>query len=300
MLIAGAVFSCATANAADLPPAPRLPAPPPPVSDFAGWYLRGDVGLGLNATAPELQDLPDPIVTGIANGFLSHAASQSFNNTTLSSSGMVDVGLGYQFNDWLRVDGTVEYRGGANLQSLFALTDPASPAFGGPLQYADFYRANVSSVIGLVNGYLNLPSWYGISPFIGAGVGVASNSVSGFTDQGFGYADFTSLGATGGYFSNASKTSFAWALMAGLDFTITPNLKLEFGYRYLNYGLITTGGSNCLAGNNGGVFSAANCSGGAPNYISSRNKLASNDFRLGLIYMLGEAPAAAEPVMARY
>ena len=81
-----------------------------------------------------------------------------------------------------------------------------------------------------------------------------------------------------------------------------PNLKLEFGYRYLNYGSIGTGGSNCLAGNNGGTFSAANCNGGVVNYISSRNTLASNDFRLGLIYTLGEPlpTPAPTPIVTRY
>jgi opacity protein-like surface antigen len=297
-----AAATCGWANAADLPPAPPLPPPPMAVTEFGGWYLRGDVGLGVNAAAPELQNTPDPIAAGVASGFLSPSATQAFNNSTLSPSGMIDVGAGYQFNPWFRVDGTFEYRGGAGLQSLYTLTDPASPYFGGPLQYADFYRANVSSFIGLLNGYANLGNWYGISPFIGAGLGLADNNVSGFTDQGFGYADYTSLGPAGGYFSNGSKTSFAWALMAGLDFNISPNLKLEFGYRYLNYGSIATGGSNCLAGNNGGTFSLANCTGGVPNYVSSRNMLASNDFRLGLIYMLAEPlqPPPPSPIVTRY
>ena len=66
----------------------------------------------------------------------------------------MDVGVGYQFNPWFRVDGTLEYRAGANLQSLYTLTDPASPAYYGPAQFADFYRADVSSFIGLVNGYV--------------------------------------------------------------------------------------------------------------------------------------------------
>jgi opacity protein-like surface antigen len=303
LAIAGAAAAtCGWASAADLPQPPPLPPPPVAVAEFGGWYLRGDVGLGVNAAAPELQNTPDPIATGVASGFLSPAATEAFNNSTLSPFGMIDVGAGYQFNPWFRVDGTFEYRGGAGLQSLYTLTDPASPSFGGPLQYADFYRANVSSFIGLLNGYANLGNWYGISPFVGGGVGVADNNVSGFTDQGLGYADYTSLGPAGGYFSNRSRTSFAWALMAGLDFNISPNLKLEFGYRYLNYGSIGTGGSNCLAGNNGGTFNNVNCNGGVANYISSRNTLASNDFRLGLIYMLGEAPSPPPPtpIVTRY
>ncbi len=295
-----AAACCGLANAADLPPAPKLPQPALATEDFGGWYLRGDVGVGVSAAAPQLEIAPDPLSGGLASGFLSASARQAFNNTTLSPFGMIDVGGGYRFNDWFRMDGTFEYRGGADLQSLFTLTDPASPYFGGPLQSADFYRANVSSFIGLINGYVNLGAWFGLSPFVGAGVGVADNKVSGFTDQSLAFADFTSLGPGGGYFANGSKTAFAWALMAGFDFDVSPNLRLEFGYRYLNYGSIATGGSNCLASGGGEAFSAASCAGGGVNTISSRRRLASNDFRIGLIYMLGEAPSSAPPVVARY
>jgi opacity protein-like surface antigen len=294
-----AVASRGLAQAADLlPPAPTLPPPAP--EGFGGWYLRGDVGFGVAAARPNLQNEPDPVATGVSSGFLSPYASESFNNTTLSSSGMFDFGVGYRFNNWFRVDGTVEYRGGANLESLYTLTDAASPAFGGALQYADFYRADVSSIVGLVNGYVDLGTYWGMTPFVGAGLGFADNMVSGFTDQGFGYSIFGPLGLSGGYFSNGSKTNFAWALMAGLDFDVTPNLRLEVGYRYLNYGSVTTGGSNCLAGALGGAFNAANCNGGVANYVSSRNMLGSNDFRIGLIWMLGEPAARPAPVVARY
>jgi opacity protein-like surface antigen len=293
-----AVGSSGAARAVDLPPAPRLPSPAPAAEDFSGFYLRGDVGAGINV-APNLETTPNPVATGVASGYLSPFASQAFNNTTLSPSGMIDFGAGYQFNNWFRADATLEYRGGAALQSLFTLTDPASPAFGGPLQYADFYRGDVSSLVGLVNGYVTLPEVWGVAPFVGAGIGFADNMVSGFTDQSLAYASFGSVGSSGGYFSNNSKTNFAWALMAGLDFALAPNLKLEFGYRYLNMGSISTGGSNCLAGAAGGAFNAVNCNGGVLNHVRSRNALASNDIRIGLIWMLG-APAASAPISARY
>ncbi len=88
--------------------------------------------------------------------------------------------------------------------------------------------------------------------------------------------------------------------MAGLDFNVTPNLRLELGYRNLNYGSIKTGASNCLAGAAGGVFSAANCNGGVANYVSSRSTLASNDVRIGLIWLLGAPVPPPAPVVARY
>jgi opacity protein-like surface antigen len=291
-----AVASGGLAGAADLlPPIPSLPSSTPAVEDFSGWYLRGDVGAGINAAPPDLEILPDPRATGVSRGLLSASATQSFNNSTLSSSGVIDFGVGYQFNSWFRMDGTLEYRGGATLQSLYTLTDPVSPVYG-PLQYGDFYRGDVASYVGLINGYLNIGTYAGISPFVGAGIGFSDNMLSGFTEQGIATSYYGSYPA-GGYYSNGSKTSFAWALMAGLDFNISPNLKFEFGYRYLNIGSIGTGQANCLAGAFGGAFNSQACNGGVATHIGSRRTLASNDIRLGLIWLLG---APATPISTRY
>jgi hypothetical protein len=85
------------ARAADLPPAPSLPLLSPSEAEFGGWYLRGDVGASANATAPEFRIAPDAFTPGVAGGFISGAATQTFGNTTLSPFGMVDIGGGYQF-----------------------------------------------------------------------------------------------------------------------------------------------------------------------------------------------------------
>ena len=84
-----AVAPAGSAEAADLPPVPKLPAPE--AEEFSGWYLRGDLGLGVAAARPELQNVPNPVATGVSAGLLSPAASQAFNNTTLSSFGMIDA-----------------------------------------------------------------------------------------------------------------------------------------------------------------------------------------------------------------
>ena len=80
------------ARAADLPPAPSLPEAESGPAAFGGWYLRGDVGGGVNTTAPELKVAPGPIVAGPAGGFISGAATETFNYTTVSPFGMIDVG----------------------------------------------------------------------------------------------------------------------------------------------------------------------------------------------------------------
>jgi opacity protein-like surface antigen len=282
------------ATAADLlPPPPELP-PPPIIQEFSGWYLRGDVGLAVNSWAPSLGISPDPVAAGRASGFLDANANNSFNNSTLSSSALFDVGVGYQVNNWFRADVTGELRGGGELQSLETLNDFTS--IRNNKQFADFYRANTSSAIGLVNAYANLGTWFGVTPFVGAGVGVAYNRLSGFTDTGFSAQSANGIFPTGGYASDHSTTNLAWALMAGLDFNVTQNLKLELGYRYLNYGSFTSGAINCLNGT--GQGNGFNCT---PNTISTKT-LASNDVRIGLRWMIGDsyAPPPPEPLVRRY
>lgn len=310
ILAGGAVLAltCAAAAADLLPPAPAMepPASPAPV-EFSGWYLRGDLGIGMSAIAPNIVQTPDPIASAAPGYFLGTPTDGSYNNS-ISAAGMFDVGLGYQVNNWFRFDVTGEYRGGSNFQSLFVINAPGNQcltnpcgAGANPTQLSDFYRGDISSMVGLVNGYVDMGTWYGITPYVGAGVGVARNTLFGLTDEAqISYTSSTgdiTSGPAGGYAKDSSKWNFAWALMAGLDFNVTQNLKLELGYRYLDLGKFGSGQMNCLNGTGGGGGFAC-----TESPIASKNDMAFNDFRLGLRWMIGEEPAFAPeaPLVRKY
>jgi opacity protein-like surface antigen len=125
MLAGGALIALSRAAvAADLlPPAPALEPPPPAAAEFNGWYLRGDVGLGANASTPKLADSVGEAAT----------ATDNFYNPTISASGIFDLGFGYQFNNWFRADVTEEYRGGGHFQALEVVSDTTAKD-----QWADF------------------------------------------------------------------------------------------------------------------------------------------------------------------
>jgi opacity protein-like surface antigen len=283
--------SSGCASAVDLPPAPALPAATASSEEFSGWYLRGDVGAGFEP-APDL-GTASAVAPGIALPVLSPFAASSFGGATLTPSGTVDAGVGYVLlPPWLRMDGTLEYRFGARLQSFYAISDPAPLAGAGSFRAADQLRAGVSSIVALVNGYVDLGDYWGAKPFVGAGIGVADNALSGVSDRGFAVLGAGAAVPVGGVFSNASRTNFAWALTAGLDFDITPDLKLEISYRYLNLGSIAVGGVHCFPG-------VQACLGGAGG-ASSRNTLASSDVRIGLIWLVPEPQSAPAPVVASY
>jgi opacity protein-like surface antigen len=305
IIAGGAFFALArSAGAADLlPPPPALEPPPPAEMAFNGWYLRGDVGIGASANTPAFMQTPDPIAVGGA-GYDAFATDGSHNNS-ISAAGIFDLGVGYQFNNWFRGDITGEYRGGSRLQSLFLINDSTQSVANNPSQEADFYSGDLSSIVGLINGYADLGNWYGVSPYIGAGVGFARNTLSGLSDQSQ-ITNFTGVGSNGndyftgpagGISSEHSRWNFAWALMAGLSFDVTQNLELDLGYRYLDLGKVSSNAFNCLNGSgaSGGLTACESA-------IQSKRDVAYNDFRIGLRWMIGEASYAPQqaPLVRKY
>jgi opacity protein-like surface antigen len=285
LIIATLAAACATsgAKAADLlPPPPPIEAPPPgPCCGSVGWYLRGDVGVG----ALQMSDWRSTLQPYDETG-------QPFSGTLGSATkyvgdqGFAGGGVGYQFNSWFRADLTGEYRTDANYHAYIPNAYNNGTCANGTncLFAVDSYNANIGSTVFLANGYLDLCNCSGITPFVGFGVGFAAHRFTGLTDIGLGASN-------GGYgvAPDASPVEFAWAAMAGLGFNITPNLKLEIGYRYLDMGRLSSNPIQCA--NPQGCFLERH----------SFN-LASNDVRLGFRYLIG-GPVVAPipgPIVSKY
>lgn len=262
-LAAGAVAILnTTAFAADLPiaPPPAMYAPP---ADFGGWYLRGDVGFS-NQRVKNLRYGRESAYDGLT----------SFNQTTaFDSAGVFGVGFGYQFNNWFRADVTGQYRMNANFKG----TDTFSgTAFGAPYNGIDNYHATKSEWVVMGNVYADLGTWYGITPFIGAGVGAANVTVSNFTDTGINNIPFSTASFASA--PSASKWNFAWALHAGLGYRVTPGMTVELAYSYMNLGSGQTGSLSTFTGvttNN-------------PFYFRD---ITSHDVKLGVRWSLDAGPA---------
>jgi opacity protein-like surface antigen len=306
LVLAGAVFAGATAvaSAADLGPPPMHGGLPPaplsaPIAEVSGWYLRGDIGVAHQTFNPQLEDRR--FVPTIVKTFDFDASKVPF----------AGVGVGYQVNSWLRADITAERRFQQNFRFEdkscynFAAGSPSFSVVGAPCSAAqlalpavinnrNYYNGRLVSNVFLANGYLDLGNWNGFSPFVGAGAGFASHTFSKVTDVGAAdrylagvYQNTTSSNLVS--FSDASKTNFAWALMAGVGYDVSPTTKLEFGYRYLNMGTVKQNVLNCT----GGPGVAGSC-GDNLHY----KHIQSHEFKLGMRWMLGGTSYAAAPVHA--
>ena len=248
--------------------------------EYSGWYLRGDVGVGVQTGNINLNLSPNPLIGLPADAF------NSFYNPSISAAALFDVGVGYQINNWLRFDVTGEYRGGSHFQALEQVGDPLAVHavrrflsrrcvfVHRPLQRLCRHRHLVWRHP-VRRRRRRLRQQSSLRPH-GHGLRVSRHRRDG--------------SPTGGYFSDGSKTSFAWALMTGVDFNVTQNLKLELGYRFLDYGALKSGVSHCFNGTGaGGGFSVANC-GGSGNFLSTNRELYSQDFRLGLRWAFADVP----------
>jgi opacity protein-like surface antigen len=218
-VVASAIVTSTAASAADLP----LPPPPVPV-DFGGWYLRGDIGM-TNQSVKRL--------TSNSDSFITDQSGIGFDSSTLFG-----VGVGYQFNNWFRADITGQYRGKAGFQG-------SQTVFDGTDHRADNYTGNKSEALFLANAYVDLGTWWCITPFIGAGVGTSYNRISGFRDDGL-VSGINTTSVT--YFSDAGKWNFAWAAHAGLSYRVNPSLTLELAYSYVDLGDAVPGANRSFTG----------------------------------------------------
>jgi len=228
LIVAGAasVFSTAV-FAADLPIA-QPPMYAPPLVDFGGWYLRGDIGFS-NQSVSRVLDTNSTAYNNVA-------VSQT---SSFGSAGIFDVGVGYAFTNWFRADVTAQWRGKSNFTGLDVAT--GTGPFAGFVG-TDIYTATKSEFLFLANAYFDLGTWWSVTPFIGGGIGTARVSIADFSDTGDfinGGAQFHSLD----YAGQASKWNFAWAAHAGLAYRVTPSVTLELAYSYIDLGSGITGSS---------------------------------------------------------
>ena len=254
------------AFAADIAMPPPAYAPPPVVEDFGGWYLRGDIGFS-NQRVDRLNNVLDTV-----------GAPTSVQRNSFGTAGIFGLGVGYKVNNWFRADVTGEYRG----NSQFFGTDRITYTGG---VGTDTYHATKNEWVVLANAYVDLGTWWCITPFIGAGVGGARVSIANFTDQGIvsGAPPVTSLA----FGDNHSKWNLAWALHAGVAYKVTPNFTVELAYRYLDMGDGLTGDLRPYDGPSTRV-----------NPMTFKS-ITSHDLKLGVRWDLSSPPAYAPPLMRK-
>lgn len=151
-----------------------------PVEIGSGWYLRGDIAYVPSSHAKLRLKGYDWL--GTERGEVKASAAYS-------------GGVGYQFTNNIRGDITAGYR--------------KMKISGEPIE-ADIWEA-------MANAYYDIGNFSGVTPYVGAGLGMAN------VKYDIGYNDAI---------SGRNTTRLQWALMAGAAIDVTENIKFDLGYRY--------------------------------------------------------------------
>jgi opacity protein-like surface antigen len=205
-----ALAACATAVTA-MPAAEAADYPEPiPAVVMKGWYLRGDIGYA------------NQYVDALDNALYASYDSVTTVYKDFDGAPFLGAGLGYRWSRWFRTDVTGEYRSRSDFTGL-------DIGVVGPDIIPDNYTGQKSEWLALLNAYLDLGTWHGLTPFVGAGVGAANITIHDFTDVGV-TVDSVAFG------EDIDTWNFAWALYAGLGMEVTDAFTVELAYRYLNMG----------------------------------------------------------------
>lgn len=171
--------------------------------------LAATAALSLSMASANAADMPPPILQAppvpmvelgsnwYLRGDFAYRMLDVPNTIGPEDAAGLGLGVGYQFSSWLRGDVTLDYQFG----SRFSALDTPSVA-GGKLWSSSLFA----------NAYADLGTWYGVTPYVGAGVGSVYNSLL------------------------EGRWNFGWALMAGAAYHLSPNLSVDFGYRYADLG----------------------------------------------------------------
>lgn len=134
---------------------------------------------------------------------------------------LVEVGVGYQFADGLRVEGAFDY------YFLFHFKEKASDGFNNKFNIESKTKAHAF----FLNAYQDIKTYGNITPFVGGGIGISS-----LQEKAKGYAI-----SEDNYFPLESSKSkqvhrLAYKLSLGADYKVSDAYTAELSYNYFNLG----------------------------------------------------------------
>ncbi|MIL09150.1 porin family protein [Salmonella enterica subsp. enterica] len=224
-------------------PAPVYQAP----AEVGGWYLRGDVGYGWS----DVDDIR----------YINYGDPGRYGKLTgdLKGSFSAGAGVGYQVNDHFRVDLTADHWFKRDFRG-------SSDGFRNGAAYTTVDSSSVSTWLLLANAYVDIGTWNGITPYVGAGIGGA-------------HVKWDELHNDDIIHKGSGNWRFAAAVMAGASYCLTDRVKLDAGYRFSRI-------------QGGKMFEYANIGNNGPGWDRGFN---THEVRAGLRYQFGGRSSDCAP-----
>ncbi|WP_026480630.1 outer membrane protein [Ahrensia sp. 13_GOM-1096m] len=179
----------------------------------SGWYIRGDVGYSWSKYRGAIYSTPG---SSVGSNNLFGEIDEAFS---------LGGGIGYQANSYLRTDLTVDY----DFDSDFTGVTRGSCGRGANCISTD--KSTFSALTVMANAYIDLGTYAGFTPYVGAGIGGANVKWGALKNTACDAANPTNCDPTVTH-GGSSSWRFAYALMAGFSYDISHKLALDLGYRY--------------------------------------------------------------------
>lgn len=203
IIIAAGLPGAAVAGDADV----MVDLPELPMIASAGgsdWYLRGDLGYA------------------VADG----DAGADWYDSRIDGDWLVGIGIGYRLNDLLRADVSIE----ASAGELDGRARHAACAAGGcAVETAEFGSTAI-----LLNGYVDLGTISGLTPYVGAGLGATRIDYGAVTARAPGCAGGACGGHAGVRRDGAASWRWSFGLAAGVSYAINDHFEADLGYRFVS------------------------------------------------------------------
>ncbi len=189
-----------------------------PVETKTQWYIRGDLGV-------DIMNIPETF---------SSSDSTSYNSIgSISGS----IAAGYYFNDLFRMEGELGYTGLGDFDTdpTSALCSGTDTAIPGSTTVPCFVERDGGSHAWsfLVSGFFDFGTFARITPYVGAGAGIAYTDYGVKTETECTSAGTRTCSFPGTLYNDEREREFkfAYQLSAGASYDLTDRLKLDLGYR---------------------------------------------------------------------
>ncbi len=244
----------------------------PMPSAVSNCYFRADAGYSWSRD-PKMKFPVDNTAFNLANATSfasgSDVSGESMENTWLAEGGF---GCGSGSNG-VRAELMLGYHGERKIdgEPLYYAGPAAGPAYAVNVDPA---HTSVKTYTAMANFYKDFGRFGNVTPYVGAGVGIAYNQM--------GETYFTGNPNLTNRIAGDNDIALAWALMAGIGYQISDRAILDVGYRYLDMGKIS---------------SQRHDNAGFINPRVTVDDLAAHEFKVGLRYHLG-GDCCAQPAYA--
>ena len=191
-------------------------------TDTTGFYLGGQLG----ASILKANSIKDTVsYRNYSEGF----KIGSFKNGTIA--GALNIGYNFKYDYDLPLRAELSYTMRGNSDKKYSYSESDFLWDGDHFKSSDSHKVRMHTL--MVNAYYDIETNSSITPFVGAGLGVAFTKLAQTYSAQYEIFNYDISGSVG---MSDTKTKFAWNVAAGVTYNIDENLDMDFTARYVNAG----------------------------------------------------------------